>query len=160
LSGNSNGVDSLLRLLSMLCEHLLTSQVLRLVRKAVVVRLLVDEDLMVEAEAALGREQARRKDAATTRLDPDEEVGPAHGAEASLGPRRRVVNRNLVLALDAEVVTTAQREQRSSTPLPAEVAVAGSGIGSQVLRLDRHRPAKAASVGLDNTHACVTSPCW
>lgn len=142
----------------MLREDLFAAQILRLVCETVVAGLLVDEDLMVEEEVALGREQARWKNVAAVRLDSDEYVGSAQRAEAPLRPRGGIEDSDFVLTIDAEVVSAAQCEERSSTPLPAYVAVAGSGICSQLLRPDRHRPAKTTSIGLDASHRSTPVP--
>ncbi len=110
-------------------------QIGRLVREAVVLRLPVDEDLMIEAKIALHREQASRKDVTAIRLDSYEQVAPTERTEASFGPLRGVVYRNLVLALEAQAITAAQSEQRTATPISTDVAVAGAGIRAQLSRI-------------------------
>ncbi len=119
----------------MLGEYFRSGQIGRLVREAVVLRLLVDEDLMIEAKSALRREQASRKDVSAIRLDPYEQVAPTDRTEATFGPLRRVIYRYLVLALEAQVITAAQCEQRTTTPISTDVAVAGAGIRAQLSRV-------------------------
>src|SRR3954466_7136927 len=97
-------------------KHFRPGHVLRLVGKVVVRRLLVDEDLRREREAALVVDRLGRNGAKVPADQAIEQRGAALLAEAALGPLGRAIHAKVPRVLDLERAAALEREHRPGSP--------------------------------------------
>src|SRR5690606_3808998 len=128
------------------CDRLGLREPLEGARERVAGRLSIDVDLTDRLERRRVVEGADADHVNVLRLQPVEQARAAALAEASLGPVRRSVSAEMLLAAEDDAARD-RREYRSSGPAPAHAAMADVMLFLERLHAEGHRAAQAAPRG-------------